>query len=284
MKTFEQFKIDYLGKTKGYPDDAQYLGECLSIVKLYIKECFGINPPPSGTNSAYGYWTNFPSPLGTVFEKITNTPTAIITKGCIPIWKPTATNSYGHIEICDDDKATTDNFVSVGQNWGGRVFHRQTHNYVGVVGWLKPIVNNSEDIMITEEQKRILDFIGTRTEGQVREAFGALVDVPGLKQKISDQAKQIEDLNNQMAEIKKQLEDLTTKFSENEKSLSSCQKELKTANQTISNITVEKDALAVERTNYKKWYESKCEELKNLDKMTAWQHIRYGINLLVNKK
>jgi len=66
MKTLEQFLSDYLGKSKGYPDDNSYKGECLSIYKIYIKECFGINPPPSGTNSAYGYWSNFPNPLGEV--------------------------------------------------------------------------------------------------------------------------------------------------------------------------------------------------------------------------
>lgn len=63
MKTLEQFLSDYLGKSKGYPEGS-FVGECLSIVKIYIKECFGINPPPSGTNSAYGYWSNFPNPLG----------------------------------------------------------------------------------------------------------------------------------------------------------------------------------------------------------------------------
>jgi len=55
MKTLEQFLSDYIGKSKGYPDDNYYKGECLSIVKIYIKECFGILPPPSGSGSAYGY-------------------------------------------------------------------------------------------------------------------------------------------------------------------------------------------------------------------------------------
>ena len=31
----------YNGKIVGYPD-GQYVGECLSLAKLYIKECFGI--------------------------------------------------------------------------------------------------------------------------------------------------------------------------------------------------------------------------------------------------
>ena len=89
MKTLEQFLSDYLGKSKGYPD-GKYVGECLSIVKIYIKECFGINPPASGTNSAYGYWSNFPNPLGEVFEKVGNTDTLIPEKGWIVIWKPWA--------------------------------------------------------------------------------------------------------------------------------------------------------------------------------------------------
>jgi hypothetical protein len=42
----DSFVSTYLGQSKGYPDDSQYWGQCLSIVKLYIKEVFGISPPP----------------------------------------------------------------------------------------------------------------------------------------------------------------------------------------------------------------------------------------------
>ena len=138
MKKLDQFLSDYLGKTKGYPDDSQYLGECLSIVKLYIKECFGIMPPPSGTNSAYGYWSNFPSPLGDVFVKVSNDPGVVPLPGDIVIWSPTASNSYGHIAIVKSADPSSSKFISYDQNWNSRVFQETSHYYTNVVGWLHP--------------------------------------------------------------------------------------------------------------------------------------------------
>ena len=66
--TFNEFVTKYEGKTVGYPDGS-FVGECLSLVKVYMKETLGFNPPPSGSNSAYGYWSNFPKPLGDYYTK-----------------------------------------------------------------------------------------------------------------------------------------------------------------------------------------------------------------------
>lgn len=280
MITFEQFKTKWIGK--GINFDGAYGNQCMDVYRQYVKECLGCPQSPVVTG-AKNVWNTY---LKDYFDRITNDPndlTLMPQNGDIVIWN---VGNYGHIAVCESATGTT--LTCFEQNWtegdGSGVSEIRKHsNYNGVLGWLR-FKKQETDIMMTEEQKRIWLIVKDMTEGKIREAMGALADVPGLKQKISDQSKQIEDLTNQMDEIKKQLEDLTTKFSENEKSLTSCQKELKTANQTISNITVERDALAVERTNYKKWYESKCEELKKLDKMTAWQHIKYGINLLVNQK
>jgi len=202
--TLQEFLAKYLGKIKGYPDDSQYLGQCLSIVKLYIKECFGINPPPSGTNSAYGYWSNFHSPLGEVFEKVENTPDLIPQEGWIAVWQPWTSNIYGHIAIVASG-STTGTLKNYAQNWTSKVFQLESNRYTNVIGFLKPI---KEDNM-TDEQKRILDFIGNRTEGDVREAFGALADFKPLQEKVgrleseikilSDSVKDLEEQNRLMA-------------------------------------------------------------------------------------
>jgi hypothetical protein len=128
--TIDEFIKKYQGQAIGYNG---YVGECLSLVKQYIKEVFGIEPPPSGTNSAYGYWSNFPNPLPTIFDKVN---TGIPQKGDIVIWKPTAGNPYGHIAIFveGDDKS----FRSFDQNYGGKQAHIQNHSYASVVGWLHP--------------------------------------------------------------------------------------------------------------------------------------------------
>ncbi len=189
MKTLEKFISDYLGKSKGYPDDNQYFGECLSIVKLYIKECFGIDPPPSGTNSAYGYWTNFPSPLGTKFEKVVNTDTLVPEEGWIAIWQPWASNQYGHIAIVAKG-STTGTLKNYAQNWTSRTFQLESNRYTNVVGFLKPKQLPVEENM-NEQEKLMLDFIRVNqiTEGQLREGYGYVKDGT-----VANQSKEIEAL------------------------------------------------------------------------------------------
>jgi hypothetical protein len=198
--TLDSFLTKYLGKTKGYPDDTQFLGQCLSIVKLYIKECFGINPPPSGTNSAYGYWSLFPNPLGEVFEKVENTLDLIPEYGWIVIWKPWTSNPYGHIAIVDKG-CTKTVLKNIAQNWTSKVFQRESQNYTNVVGFLR--VKSLQEDMITEEQKRILQFLTEQgaDEGKVREAFGALGDIPKLKTEIAELKKSLKDADKKVAEL-----------------------------------------------------------------------------------
>lgn len=250
--TPQDFINKYLGQTKGYPDDSQYLGQCLSIVKLYIKDVFGINPPPSGTNSAYGYWSNFPDPLDTVFERVLNTTDLIPEYGCIAIWKPWTSNPYGHIAIVDKD-CTQTVLKNLAQNWTSKVFQRESQNYNNVIGFLKP-----KGEIMTEEQKRILDFIGGRTEGEVRAAFGALADHPNIIKEIADLKLYQKDLESKISELVREL-DLS------QKSEASCQKSLKSAN--IENQRMITD-LAYYKP-YKSLYEAALK--KTVDKFTKWE-------------
>jgi len=144
--TLQQFINKYSGQTLGYPSGS-YVGECLSLVKVYIQEMFGITPPASGSNSAYGYWANFPNPLPTMFVKVANTPSGIPKAGDIMIWNTSVGSGYGHIAIFVEGNANS--FKSFDQNWGGKQAHIQGHYYTNVVGWLSPKINQGE-IMIGE--------------------------------------------------------------------------------------------------------------------------------------
>ena len=274
MKSLEQFLKDYLGQSKGYPTDDQYKGECLSIVKLYIKECFGITPPSSGSGSAYGYWINFPNPLGEKFEKVGNTDTLIPQKGWIVIWKPWSTNQYGHIAIIKDGNLNT--FNSYDQNWGTRIFKEINHNYDNVIGFLKP-----KESIISEMTDVISELI--KANGLVEGDIRWLIDLK-TNQTVPNLEKKVNELESSIKDLGEQINIINAKLGENEKDLVSCQKELKIANQTISNISAELETANGEKSQYKKWYEAKCDELKKIDKMTAYQHIIYGIKLLINKK
>lgn len=258
----DSFVSKYLGQSKGYPDDSLYKGECLSICKLFIKEVFGISPPPSGTNSAYGYWSNFPNPLGEVFEKVLNTDDLIPQKGWIAIWQPWASNPHGHISIVADG-STTGTLKNWAQNWTSRTFQLESNRYTNIIGFLKPksIIND-----MTDNEKLLLGLINDNgiTEGDIRWVIDlkAKQTVPKLEKKVSD-------LETEISEIKQQLGELTEKYNNNEKELKNCQSSLKTANQTIENISAELETANKEKTNYKSWYESKCKELNELKSKTT---------------
>ena len=291
MKSLEQFLSDYLGKSKGYPD-GQYVGECLSIVKLYIKECFGINPPPSGTNSAYGYWSNFPSPLGTVFEKIENNPDLIPQKGWIAIWQPWASNQWGHISIVADGstKSLCKNWA---QNWTSRTFQLESNRYTNIIGFLKPksIIND-----MTDEQKKVLDKIESykvsanhsSLEGAIDTLIGNVTELRNATESIENFKKDIETLKANIKTLNSKYSELEAKFIENQKLANDYQTQLTTANEEInklnemiSNITEEKNTWQTRYNNKNSQFNSEL-EIKAND-IIANKSISDLIKLLINK-
>jgi len=253
--TYQNFLNTFLGASWGYPDNNSFKGECLSIVKIYIKECFGISPPPSGTNSAYGYWSNFPSPLGTVFEKVVNTDTLIPEAGWIAIWKPWDSNPYGHIAIVAED-STTGTLKNYAQNWTSKVFQLESNRYTNVVGFLKPKIISSIPTM-TEEEQRILNFVREKkmTEGQVREGWGFIAD---------NVNKKIADLEALVYKKSEEIDNLSRKLADEKKLILGWQSKYNTANEEIKILKQQLLEASV-------------------DKLTAWEHIKLGIELLIKQ-
>lgn len=155
----DKFIEDRDGGTYGFPD-GQYVGECLSLAKLFIQEHYGIYPPASGCNGARCYWSMFPDPLGTVLKKIPNTPDLIPKKGWIAVWNGNAGGGYGHIGMVTE--ANVNEFVSFDQNYYGRQAHLVKHNYNNVDGFLAPL---NEETPSPEPQPptsgcKVLDWTG----------------------------------------------------------------------------------------------------------------------------
>ena len=200
MLTLEQFLKKYLGGSWGYPE-GKYVGECLSVCKLYIKECFGINPPASGSGSAYGYWSNFPNPLGEIFEKVLNTDDLIPQKGWIGIMEAWDTNPYGHIFIVADGSTKTicKNWA---QNWSSKTFQLESNKYTHIIGYLKPksIIND-----MTDEQKRVLELLENykitaghgNLEGAMNTLIGTVTTLRNTEETVSNQKKEIEAFKKQ---------------------------------------------------------------------------------------
>lgn len=126
IEKYQNRAVGYLG----------YPGECLSSVKWFIKEIFGIDPPPSGVKAAWGYWEKFPEPLPSVLEKIEYTPGEIPQPGDIIVWRKTPRLLNGHIAICVI--ADTYGFIAFEQNWFSRKGMLVWHNYTtDLYGWLR---------------------------------------------------------------------------------------------------------------------------------------------------
>lgn len=143
--TIYDFIKKYDGKTIGFPAGS-YVGECLSLVKVWIQEKYGFYPPASGCNGARCYWSVFPQPLDKYFDKIPNTPDFIPENEDIMIWTGDAGGGAGHISLVirdADHPADKNYFWSFDQNWGGRQAHLVKHNYQNVFGVLRPKKENN---------------------------------------------------------------------------------------------------------------------------------------------
>lgn len=283
--TYQEFVNKYLGQSKGYPD-GKYVGECLSIVKLYIKECFGINPPPSGTNSAYGYWINFPNPLGEVFEKVKHIQGLIPQKGWIVIWQPWATNQYGHIAMVDDD-CTTTKLINNAQNWTSKIFQKETNNYNNVIGYLKPKSGIISDM--TDTEKRILEVVNSNglTEGDVRWLAGLIKDqtVPNLEKKIAEFEKEIESFKVKISEFE-------AKFVEKQELIDTWQKRYESANTKLEKSIQNIDEITKDRDEWRSRYNNKNDQYNNdltikvqemLNNKSAFDLIKLGFKKLFIK-
>ena len=216
--TLDGFIEKYKGKSVGYPNDNYYKGECLSLVKWYIKEVFGIDPPASGCNGARCYWSIFPSPLDNIFEKVPNRPDLVPKRGWVAVWDGSVGGGAGHIGIVADDKATKSTFNSFDSNWGSKTAQIVTHNYNNVYGFLVPKGNNMSDmyngydLSNRESMKVAVDVLVRVQKGEFVEKskLDELVKIKTaeLSSKISDYEKQIKILNTQIETLKKDVASL----------------------------------------------------------------------------
>ncbi|RLI82664.1 MAG: hypothetical protein DRP01_09720 [Archaeoglobales archaeon] len=245
--TLKQFLEKYLGQSKGYPTDKQYKGECLSICKLYIKEVFGISPPPSGSGSAYGYWSNFPNPLGTVFKKVNNTPDLIPQEGWIAVWKPWSTNKWGHIAIVA--KGSTKGILkNWAQNWSSRIFQLESNRYTNVIGFLVPKSYNNPEEPPMNEITKFLKEKDKYTEGDVREMYGAWMDLENVRKTLDTCQTLTKSLEQNIKELKRENKELSEKCS-------TLAKDLDSANRKIVKLKELVSKTEAERNQYRKWYE-----------------------------
>ena len=138
--TFAEFLKEYSGKAVDYDGTAG--AQCVDLIKLYLKNVFGITPKAIG--NAHAYFDNFAlhSFLNKNFVKIKNTKEFVPLKGDICVWSKSL-NGYGHIAIATGEGNTL-TFESFDMNWNGKSAKFILHDYKHFLGVLRPI--NRENI------------------------------------------------------------------------------------------------------------------------------------------
>lgn len=194
--TFQEFLEKNNGRYVEVAGSANAKNQCVDLVNAYLRDVLG-QPTVEWTNAI-----DFPSKLKT-WEWILNTPTGLPSEGDLIIFN----GVVGHISIFIE--GDTNSFRSFDQNYPiGSPCHVQNHNYKNVKGWL----HWSIIPIMTEEEKRILDFIKERkiTEGQLRQMADWLKDdvvakqdeeIIGLKATISEQYTEMDKKNYEYGKL-----------------------------------------------------------------------------------
>jgi len=130
--TFSEFLNKYkVGKSYAY--NGTYKGECVSLVKCFIKEVLGTMPKSIG--NAKDYWSKRNTAyIQSLFIPIANTPDFVPQKGDVFV---RTSGTYGHIGIVLE--ATTDYFYTIEQNYNGcRTVKNIRHTDWKNINFLRP--------------------------------------------------------------------------------------------------------------------------------------------------
>jgi hypothetical protein len=268
--TYTEFKNKWIGK--GIDFDGSFGNQCMDVYRQYVKEVL-LCPQSPPVQGAKNVWDTY---LPQFFDRIENTVTGVPQEGDIVIW---GMNPYGHIAICDHATAST--LTCFEQNWteqdGSGVSEIRLHgNYNNVLGWL-----HFKEQM-TEEQKRILDFLIGKTEGDVREAFGALADSPNKDKQIQVLQEKVLNLDKFVKDLSDRVVALESDLQANLKLVADWQSQALSAKKALDNANKSNQELIVEKNKYKGWYETALK--KTIDKYTGWQLVKLGISKLTIKK
>jgi len=145
--------------------------------------------------------------------------------------------------------------------------------YAVIKVYNKPIEEPVNDM--TEAEKKILQYIkeSGATEGDVRQGIAYVKD--GTVSKLE---KDVEDLKTSLNSLEEKVLEINLKLEDKEENILAYQKDIKTANKTISKLS---EDLEVYKP-YKARYESKC--LETADKLTSFELFKLLISKLSWKK
>lgn len=126
---FNDFVKEVLGTYIDF--DGVYGNQCVDLIKEYVEKVLGID---AWVSNAENYATTYPK---SKFDLIENTPDGVPEQGDIVIFNDSV-GEFGHVCIAFSG-GSVDEFKSLDQNWPkGSPIQVISHNYRGVIGWLRP--------------------------------------------------------------------------------------------------------------------------------------------------
>lgn len=156
--TIQEFFEKWNGKFIDY--DNFYGAQCFDLIQQYNKELY--QGPFLTGNAAFDLWESYPVDY---YERILNTPTGIPEKGDIVIWGKEI-GQYGHVAIFSE--GDINKFISFDQNFPlNSPCHFQNHDYRGVIGWLHPLKNLADSILVLKANFEKLVGKATKLDNQI---------------------------------------------------------------------------------------------------------------------
>lgn len=221
--TPQQFFTKYDGKKIDF--DGFYGAQCMDLANQYIKEVDGRTGWEIARATAYQVWSEFDRiTANQYYTKIVNTPDAVPQAGDLVIWNTTV-GTAGHIAVATG-QGNTSTFTSFDQNWpGGSACHYQSHNYNGVVGWLRLKTKQGGTTMAetaAQVEQRLLHGPGGIDEWIVKnyqlsvELNNLRATEAQLRKDVDTIAKQVKDLQAVVAERDGQVKSLTALVADKE--------------------------------------------------------------------
>lgn len=130
---------------------------------------------------------------------------------------------------------------------------------------VKPVTNSEPDM--TDEQKRILDFLAGKTEGDVREAFGYLSDKAKHDEQMATLSQKVLELDKFTKSLQEKIDILTSEVTSSNEIITKWQDEAKIAKEQAGNAVAQIQQANEEKNKYRRLYEGLLD--KTVDKVTS---------------
>lgn len=201
--TFDEFIVKWDGKLCDF--DLAFSGQCVDLARMYIKEVCRTKQfsPVVGAKDIWKQELEG-------FDKITNTPEGIPSKGSIVIWGSDY-GPFGHVAISLG--GTTSTFQAFSQNdpVGSLCKVRQYRSYRTVLGWFTP-KSIIEEQMPEDIRLQLLNENGLKTEGQLRDAISHHQGWDSLQKDLTNTKNELEQTKVSLDAMAKAKEDTITEL------------------------------------------------------------------------